>query len=129
MNHDTQPGQTAATPVESLFKPLAYALILLHTQGYPSVFYGDLYGIKGDGGTSEPPACGGQLADIIPTRKLYAYGGQDDYWDDANCIGFVRRGTADHPTGLVCVMTNAESWQIKMNLGDMHRGEIWTDVL
>ncbi|KAK6829418.1 Glucan 1-4-alpha-maltohexaosidase [Apiospora arundinis] len=129
MNHDTQPGQTAATPVESFFKPLAYALILLRTQGYPSVFYGDLYGIKGDGGTSEPPACGGQLADIILARKLYAYGGQDDYWDDANCIGFVRRGTADHPAGLVCVMSNAESGRIKMNLGDMHRGEIWTDVL
>jgi hypothetical protein len=29
MNHDTQPGETVATPVEGLFKPLAYALILL----------------------------------------------------------------------------------------------------
>ena len=129
MTHDTQPGQTVATPVRGFFKPLAYALILLRAQGYPSVFYGDLYGIKGDDRASEPPACGGQLADIILARKLYAYGGQDDYWDDANCIGFVRRGTAHHPAGLVCVMSNAGSGQIKMNIGDIHRGEIWTDVL
>ncbi|KAK8002234.1 ubiquitin thioesterase OTU1 [Apiospora arundinis] len=117
----------------SLFdSPLLYNFSRLSTterSDLRTVFDGDLYGIKGDGGTSEPPACGGQLADIILARKLYAYGGQDDYWDDANCTGFVRRGTADHPAGLVCVMSNAESGQIKMNLGDMHRGEIWTDVL
>lgn len=43
-NHDTQPGQALESWVSSGFKPLAYALILLRVDGYPCVFYGDLYG-------------------------------------------------------------------------------------
>lgn len=127
MNHDTQPGQTVDTPIEGFFKPLAYALILLRDQGYPSVFFGDLYGTKGE--YPEPPACGGKLADIILARKLYAYGEQEDYWDEPNCIGFARLGTAEHPDGLACVMSNADPGQIKMAVGELHIGEVWTDVL
>ncbi|ORY16480.1 alpha--amylase-like protein [Clohesyomyces aquaticus] len=127
MNHDTQPGQTVATPVEGYFKPLAYALILLRREGYPCPFYGDLYGMKGE--NPEPASCGGKLADIILARKLYAYGDQEDYWDNPNCVGFVRRGTADKPFGLACLMSNAEPGQIRMAVGDLHKGEVWTDVL
>ncbi|ORY66225.1 alpha-amylase [Pseudomassariella vexata] len=127
MNHDTQPGQTVETPIEGFFKPLAYSLILLRAQGYPSIFYGDLYSMKGD--NPEPPACGGKLPDIVLARKLYAYGSQEDYWDDPNCIGFVRRATDEHPDGLACIMSNAEAGEIKMAVGTMHSGEIWTDVL
>ena len=126
MNHDTQPGQTVATPIEGFFKPLAYSLILLRNNGYPSIFYGDLYGMKKG---PEPPACGGKLPDIILARKLYAYGHQEDYWDEPNCIGFVRRGNEKHPSGLACVMSNAAPGQIKMAVGDEHKGEVWTDVL
>lgn len=127
MNHDTQPGQTVATKIEGFFKPLAYSLILLRDKGYPSIFYGDLYGMKGD--HAEPPSCGGKLPDMILARKLYAYGDQEDYWDDANCIGFVRRGTQAHPSGLACVMSNAANGEIKMAVGGEHAGELWTDVL
>lgn len=127
MNHDTQPGQTVATPIEGFFKPLAYALILLRAQGYPCVFYGDLYGMKGD--DEEPPACGGKLSDIILARKLYAYGAQEDYMDNPNCIGFVRRGDEDRPAGLACIMSNAEQGEIRMAVGEEHKGEIWTDVM
>lgn len=127
MNHDTQPGQTVETKVEGFFKPLAYSLTLLRKDGYPSIFYGDLYGMKGK--HPEPPACGGKLSDIILARKLYAYGDQEDYWDDPNCIGFVRRGTQEHKDGLACVMSNAENNQIKMAVGEEHKGEVWTDVL
>jgi len=102
-------------------------LILLRNQGYPSIFYGDLYGMKGE--HAEPPACGGKLPDIVLARKLYAYGDQEDYWDDPNCIGFVRRGTKEHPQGLACVMSNAGNNEIRMAVGDEHKGEIWTDVL
>ncbi|KAF2873985.1 glucan 1,4-alpha-maltohexaosidase precursor [Massariosphaeria phaeospora] len=126
MNHDTQPGQTVATPIEAFFKPLAYALILLRREGYPCAFYGDLYGMqKGP----EPPSCGGKLADLMLARKLYAYGEQDDYWDNANCVGFVRRGTWDRPAGLACVMSNKGYGEIRMAVGDLHKGERWTDVL
>lgn len=127
MNHDTQPGQTVATPVEGFFKPLAYSFILLRSEGYPSVFYGDLYGIKGE--NPEKPSCGGQLADLILARKLYAYGDQEDYLDEANCIGWVRRGTKEHPEGLACVMSNADMGEIKMAVGQEHKGEVWTDIL
>ena len=127
MNHDTQPGQTVATPIEGFFKPLAYSLILLRNAGYPCPFYGDLYGMKGE--NPEPPSCGGKLADIILARKAYAYGDQEDYWDDPNCIGFVRRGTWDKPNGLACIMSNAGPGEIRMAVGDMHKGEKWTDVL
>lgn len=128
MNHDTQPGQTVATPIEGFFKPLAYALILLRNQGYPCVFYGDLYGMKGD--NPEPPSCGDKLAHLVLARKLFAYGEQDDYFDDeATCLGFVRRGTHDRPAGLAVVLSNAGPGQKRMFVGEDHKGEVWTDVL
>jgi alpha-amylase len=64
----------------------AYALILLRaTPAYPCVFYGDLYGIEGP--KSRPPACGGKLPKLILARKLWAYGGMEEYLDDPLCIG------------------------------------------
>jgi alpha-amylase len=131
MNHDTQPGQTVATPIEGFFKPLAYSLILLRQEGYPSIFYGDLYGMKGrgDDAPAEPPACGGKLADMILARKLYAYGEQDDYFEEPNCIGWARKGTWDKPDGLAVVMSNAGPGQRRMNVGTVHKGEVWTDLL
>ena len=77
----------------------------------------------------ELPSCGNKLADMTLARKLYAYGSQEDYWDDPNCIGWVRRGTWDKPNGLACVMSNADPGQIRMAVGDMHKGEVWTDLL
>lgn len=127
MNHDTQPGQTMDTKIEGFFKPLAYALILLQDTGYPCLFYGDLYGIKGD--NPEPPSCGNKLADITLARKLYAYGQQDEYLDNATYIGFVRRGNEEHPAGLACVLSNVGPGEIRMAVGEEHKGEIWSDVL
>jgi alpha-amylase len=126
-NHDTQPGQTMETPVEGFFKPLAYALILLRKEGYPCPFYGDLYGLSEPHET--PASCGGKLADLILARKLFAYGDQEDYWDDANLIGFVRRGTWDKPAGLACLMSNKGPGEIRMSVGIEHAGETWSDVL
>ncbi|THX97898.1 putative alpha-amylase [Aureobasidium pullulans] len=127
VNHDTQPGQTVETPVEGFFKPLAYSLILLRRDGYPSVFYGDLYGMKGD--NPEPPSCGDKLADLVLARKLYAYGELNDYWNDANCIGWVRRGTHDRKDGCAVVMSNTGPGEIQMHVGPEHKGEVWTDIL
>ncbi|KAI9653664.1 MAG: hypothetical protein M1829_001151 [Trizodia sp. TS-e1964] len=127
MNHDTQPYQALEASIEPFFKPLAYALILLRFDGYPCVFYGDLYGIKGD--HAFQPSCGGALPDLILARKLYSYGEQEDYFDFPTCIGWVRRGTWDRPWGLACVMSNAGPGEKRMYVGDMHKGEIWTDVL
>ena len=68
-NHDTQVGQSLERWVSSGFKPLAYALILMRVDGYPCVFYGDLYGCGGD----EPQQPVSQLEDIIRCRKLFAW--------------------------------------------------------
>lgn len=126
-NHDTQPGQTMETPIEGFFMPLAYSLILLRKQGYPCPFFGDLYGLREPHKTD--PSCGGKLADLILARTLYAYGDQEDYWDNPNCIGWVRRGTWDRPAGVACVMSNSGPGEIKMAVGKEHTGEKWTDVL
>jgi alpha-amylase len=127
MNHDTQPGQTVETPIEGFFKPLAYCLILLRDAGYPAIFYGDLYGMQGE--HPEPPSCGNKLADMVLARKLYAYGEQNDYFEEANSIGWVRRGTWDKPAGLACVMSNAGPSERRMFVGKEHVGELWTDLL
>lgn len=132
MNHDTQPGQTVATPIEGFFKPLAYSLILLRRDGYPCPFYGDLYGMLGNKDNDVPQedaACGGKLADIILARKLFAYGDQDEYMDEKNCIGWVRRGTWDKPNGCAVVMSNTGPGQKRMFVGHVHKGEVWTDIL
>ena len=47
-NHDTQPGQALQSFVDEWFKQSAYSIILLREEGYPCVFYGDLYGIEHD---------------------------------------------------------------------------------
>jgi alpha-amylase len=127
MNHDTQPTQALEAPIEGWFKPLAYSLILLREQGYPCVFYGDLYGMKGE--HPSPPSCGGALPKFMLARKLYAYGKQADYFDYRTCIGWVRYGTWDYPHGCAVVMSNAGPGTKRMHVGEVHAGEVWTDVL
>lgn len=130
MNHDTQPYQALEAPIEPFFKPLAYALILLRYDGYPCVFYGDMYGMdpKSDKQTFAP-SCGGALPKLTLARKLYAYGLQKDYFDYATCIGWVRYGTWDKPFGCAVVMSNSGPGEKRMHVGEMHAGEKWTDVL
>ncbi|KAK3683383.1 glucan 1,4-alpha-maltohexaosidase [Podospora appendiculata] len=127
MNHDTQPYQALEAPIEDWFKPLAYALILARDTGYPCVWYGDLYGIKGE--HPFPPSCSGALPKIVLARKLYCYGLQKDYFDYATCIGWVRYGTWDYRYGCATVMSNAGPGSKRMHVGEMHAGETWTDVL
>ncbi|TDZ37053.1 Glucan 1,4-alpha-maltohexaosidase [Colletotrichum spinosum] len=128
-NHDTQKGQAMDTPIAAGFMPLAYSLLLLRRDGHPCVFFGDLYG------TSEPfPEAPAQhLPDLMLARKLYAYGKQTDYFDKADCVGWVRQGTEERPDGLAVVMswTRAEdaASRLCMQVGREHAGEVWTDVL
>ncbi|OOF95485.1 glycoside hydrolase family 13 protein [Aspergillus carbonarius ITEM 5010] len=128
-NHDTQPGQSLAAPVASRFKALAYALILLHDKGQPCVFYGDLYGLQADVRDPMTPSCKGKLPKLTQARKLYAYGLQRDYFDKPTCIGFVRYGNRRHPSGLVCIMSNAGPSRKRMYVGRRHSTEQWTDIL
>ena len=128
MNHDTQPGQALEAPIGEWFKPLAYALILLRGEGYPCVFWGDLRGISGpeDGAKA---IMQGKLDLLIKLRQTHSYGEQDDYFNQANLIGWVRRGTWDFPRGCAVVMSNAEPGTISMDVGALHAGQKWVDVL
>lgn len=112
-NHDTQPLQSLEAPVEPWFKPLAYALILLREQGVPSVFYPDLFGAtytdKGDDEQDHEiimPIIP-ELEKLLEARQRFANGAQHDYFDDPQCIAFVRDGTGEAP-GCVVVLTNGD---------------------
>jgi alpha-amylase len=112
-NHDSQSLQSLESVVESWFKPLAYALILLREGGYPCVFYGDYYGAnykdRGRDGNEYEIVLQSHRSTIdrlLQARRNYAYGKQYDYFDHSNTIGWTRLGTPEHPASMAVVMTN-----------------------
>lgn len=123
-NHDSQPGQALESSVEPWFKPLAYAMILLRKHGYPNIFYGDYYGIKGPN-----PVDGQQEAidKLIYARVNHGYGEQYDYFDHNNIIGWVRMGNEGHPYGCAVVLSNGEGGEKQMNVGSINKGAIYAD--
>ncbi len=91
-NHDTQPLQALEAPVESWFKPIAYALILLRQEGFPCVFYPDLFGAyytdKDKEGNDQEIFLDKveKIEELLKARQQFAYGAQKDYFEDANCL-------------------------------------------
>ena len=96
-----QIGQQLESWVSPGFKPLAYAMILLRGEGYPCVFWGDLYGCGGN----NPQQPVSALSTLIKSRNLFSYGETRDYWDHPNCAGWVRVGDDFHD-GCAIVMSN-----------------------
>lgn len=125
-NHDSQKGQSLESWIDEWFKEIAYALILLRKDGYPCIFYGDLFQI-GDGslyaGMQE------RLHTLLKLRKQYAYGDQDDYFTSSNCIGFVRHGDQQHPNKLVVLISNAGKGSLRMFVGNDLQGKQFYDAL
>ena len=112
-NHDTEPGQALQSWVEGWFKQCAYSFILLRQEGYPCIFYGDLYGIEKSNIGPVP-----NLDLLIYVRKKYSYGKQNDYIDHPDIIGWTREGDEDHVnSGLAVLMTNAEGGNKRMYIG------------
>ena len=120
-NHDTQVCQALESPVEPWFKPLAYALILLRSEGYPCVFYPDYYG-------AEYPNCRGGYPVIyyshkflidkfLEARKQFAYGPEYTYFDHPNCIGWTRLGDKEAPRSIAVVMSNGGAGYKWMEVG------------
>lgn len=125
-NHDTQPGQTLQSFVQTWFKPAAYALILLREAGYPCVFYGDLYGMPNDGNI---PAVR-ELPLLMEVRHRFAYGCQHDYLDAPDVIGWTREGVAEHAdSGIAVVLTDRDGGEKRMFVGGAHADETWTCVV
>lgn len=123
-NHDSQWGSSLESQVQDWFKPLAYGLILLTQKGYPCIFYGDYYGVKGE----ESPHR--TIIDILlDARKKYAYGEQVYYFDHPNTIGFVRMGSEEHPdSGLAMLISNGDDGSKVMNVGENRKGEVWHEI-
>lgn len=135
-NHDTQPLQALEAPVEAWFKPLAYSITLLRQEGYPCVFYPDVYGAqykdKGRDGNEHEiflEKCEG-IENLIKARKLFAYGTQRDFFDHPGCIGWTREGTDEvKNSGCAVLLSNGAASIKKMNVGKKNAGKIFVDFL
>jgi alpha-amylase len=133
-NHDTQPLQALEAPVEAWFKPIAYALILLRSEGFPTVFYPDLYGAHytdhgRDGNEYEiwlPKV--EELENLLRLRSNFAYGIQRDYFDHPNCIGWTREGDDEH-AGCAVVLSNGDNGTKIMEMGKRYSGKTFIDFL
>lgn len=133
-NHDTQPLQSLEAVVEAWFKPLAYSLILLREEGYPCIFYPDLYGAhyKGAGNDGNETeiwlAKVEELEDLLRARNNHSYGTQRDYFDHANCIGWTREGDEEH-SGCAVLLSNGDSGNKNMEIGKRYAGKKFVDTL
>jgi alpha-amylase len=123
-NHDTQPLQALESLVESWFKPLAYALILLRQEGYPCVFYPDYYGVtyrdRGRDGNEYEIFMDSHkliLDRLLFARKHFAYGEQYTYFDHANVIGWTRLGSKNHAKAMAVIMSNGAGGSKWMEVG------------
>ncbi|WP_273135046.1 alpha-amylase [Culturomica massiliensis] len=123
-NHDSQKNSSLESQVKDWFKPMAYGLILLMKEGYPCIFYGDYYGVKGK---KSPHRL---ILDILlDARRRYAFGEQHNYFDHPNTVGFTRTGDAEHPgSGLALLISNGEDGHKTMAVGQHHRGEYWYEI-
>lgn len=121
-NHDTQPLQSLESVVESWFKPLAYALILLRLDGYPCVFYADYYGAHYQDKGRDNNDHEIWLTDhsflinkFLWARKAYGFGERHDYFDHPNTIGWIQLGDRHHPGAMAVVLTNGAAGNKWMN--------------
>ncbi len=135
-NHDTQPLQSLEQTVEAWFRPIAYSLILLREQGYPCVFYTDLYGAEykdhGNDGVEYEITLKrlDNMEVLLHARKYLSYGLQTDYFDHPNCIGWTRQGLDEFEgSGLAVVISNGEEGGKQMEMGVRHAGKVFVDLL
>lgn len=125
-NHDTQAGQALESVVQAWFVPLAYALILLRTEGYPCLFYGDYYGVK----KFSKKGFTGVIDVLMFLRRKCLFGMRHDYFDHEDIVGWSYEGDEMHEnSGLAVVMTDRFGGTKRMLVGKSHIGEIWADVL
>ena len=123
-NHDSQALQALESVVESWFKPLAYALILLRREGYPCVFVADYSGANyrdtgGDGKTYtiEMPSYKTIIETMIRYRKSHTFGEQYNYFDHPNAIGWSFLGDDEHPHAMAVLLSNGDAAVKRMTTG------------
>ena len=123
-NHDSQPGQSLDSWVEDWFKEIAYSLILFRKDGYPCIFAGDYYGLKGE--VKKDPLK--EMIDkMLGVRKKYAFGDQDDYFDNPQVVGWVRRTDAD-TSSLAVLISIGDMAEKQMFVGKEEAGKVYIDL-
>ena len=133
-NHDTQPLQSLEAPVDTWFKPLAYALILLRENGFPCVFYPDLFGAhytdKDKEGNDQEIFLNKveKIEELLKARKNFAYGMQRDYFEDAHVLGWTREGDEEH-SGCAVTLSNGDASEKAMEVGKRYAGQNFHDYL
>lgn len=133
-NHDTQPLQALEAVVEAWFKAIAYSIILLRQEGYPCIFYPDLYGAhykdKDRHGNEQEIWLEKieELEPLLQARCNHAFGTQRDYFDHVNCIGWTREGDDEH-SGCAVLLSNGMKGIKKMEIGKRYSGKSFIDLL
>lgn len=123
-NHDSQPNQSLESWVEDWFKEIAYSLILLRKDGYPCIFAGDYYGLKGE---IKKDPLKEMLDNMLDVRKKYAFGDQDEYFDDPQVVGWVRR-TDEKTSSLAVLISIGDMAEKQMFVGEEEAGKVYIDL-
>ena len=123
-NHDSQPGQSLDSWVDDWFKEIAYSLILFRKDGYPCIFAGDYYGLKGE--VKKVPLKD-MIDNMLDVRKKYSFGNQDDYFDNPQVVGWVRR-TDDKTSSLAVLISIGDMAEKQMFVGEEEAGKTYIDL-
>ncbi len=122
-NHDSQPLQSLESVVEPWFVPLAYGIILLRKEGYPTVSIADYHGAEykdtgTDGNEYEINLTSHQwlIDKFLYVRKDYAYGTQKDYFENRNVFAWTREGNGNNSGGVGVVITNHQDAEVWMEM-------------
>ena len=101
--HDYEYGRDFDSHVRESIKPLAYAFILLRPQGYPVVFYPDLYGSAPKDEHAGQPSGREYLELLLRLRQQFALGEERSYGSGQQ-IGWVRMGSVPGARGAMAVV-------------------------
>lgn len=123
-NHDSQPTQALESWVEEWFKEIGYALILLRKDGYPCIFAGDYYGLNGPVKTDPKME---MIDKMLKARKKYSWGEQNDYFDNEQVIGWVRR-TDEENSSLAVLISIGDKAEKQMFVGKEEVGKTYIDL-
>ena len=123
-NHDSQPGQSLDSWVDDWFKEIAYSLILFRKDGYPCIFAGDYYGLKGE---IKKDPLKEMIDKMLNVRKKYSFGNQDDYFDNPQVVGWVRR-TDDKTSSLAVLISIGDMAEKQMFVGEEEAGKTYIDL-
>ena len=123
-NHDSQPGQSLDSWVDDWFKEIAYSLILFRKDGYPCIFAGDYYGLKGE---IKKDPLKEMIDKMLKVRKKYSFGNQDDYFDNPQVVGWVRRTDSD-TSSLAILISIGDMAEKQMFVGKEEAGKTYIDL-